>query len=243
MNNILVVSPNCTSDSAVGLAELLDVPYYSKERYDNSIANATGHSKVINWGCSRINEDNILLNKPRAVRRSLNKLRTFELLSEHVRMPVMTLSKEEAKQWAEQGRQVVIRNRIKGSKSQGVFITYDPADVETMPAKFYTRFIENCTEVRVNVYKEKILTVYHKVPSNGDFRFKIQMGAETNPPLEIVDMVYKVGEHIGLDMYGLDVLLTPKGKYFLLEVNSAPILFPITMKRLAKSIKKEYENA
>lgn len=240
MNNMIVVSPDCTSASAQGLAQLLDVMYVNVNDVPVQIG---GQAKVINWGCSRINEDHVLLNKPRSIRRSLNKLRTFELLSEHVRMPVLTLDKEEAIQWACDGRSVVCRDRIKGSKSQGIVISSDPTEVAEAPAKFYTRFIANCTEVRVNVYKGNILTVYYKKPSNGDFRFKIQMGAEKNPPSEIIEMVSKVGEHIGLDMYGLDVLLTPKGKYFLLEVNSAPILFPITMKRLAKAIKKDYENA
>jgi hypothetical protein len=41
-------------------------------------------------------------------------------------------------------------------------------------------------------------------------------------------------------MFGLDVLQSPKGKWFLLEVNSAPILFPITYKRLANKIKQEF---
>ena len=56
-------------------------------------------------------------------------------------------------------------------------------------------------------------------------------------------MVEATTEHIGLDMFGLDVLLTPKGKHFLLEVNSAPILFQITERRLAKAIKRSIENA
>lgn len=230
---IIIVSPNCTADSAKDLADRLGVEYHhGNKTFDDEF-------KIINWGCSRL-KGNIILNKPRAVRRSLNKIRTFELLSEHVRMPVMTENPQEAVEWASSGRKVVCRELVKSCKSKGITITNDPWKVGSIPAKFYTRFIANCTEYRINVYKGSVITVYYKQPSNGDFRFKIQNGEELAYQALVQDMIDNVHEHIGLDMFGLDVLKSPKGKWFLLEVNSAPILFPITYKRLANKIKQEY---
>lgn len=241
MNNFAIISPTCTADSASNLAHLLRIPYVNKDSFPAD-SPPDMDTKVINWGCSRIPEANVVLNKPRAVRRSLNKLRTFELLSDKVRMPVMTLDKEEAVQWARDGRKVVVRNRVKGCKSQGITISRDPAEIAELPAKFYTRFIAGCTEYRVNTFKNQVLSIYRKDPDGaGDFRFRIQM--EMQVPAAVQEMVEATTEHIGLDMFGLDVLLTPKGKHFLLEVNSAPILFQITERRLAKAIKRSIENA
>jgi|SRR5687768_7866520 len=233
----IIVSPKCTSDSAMDLSERLGIEYVGKE---DNISFGEGF-QVINWGCSRLDAKDIILNKPRAVRRSLNKIRTFELLSPHVRMPVMTQDKQEAISWAMAGRKVVCRELIKGCKSKGITITNLITDIDEIPAKFYTRFIANCTEYRINVYKGKVYSVYYKLPSNGDFRFKIQLDKEEEYQAILQDMISAVHEHIGLDMFGLDILKSPKGKWFLLEVNSAPILFPITYKRLAKQIKQDFE--
>lgn len=240
MENIILVSPNCTADSAVQLAELLDITYSSIDDFEGS-----EDAKVINWGCSKIphtTASQILLNKPGAVRRTLNKITAFDLLSEHVRMPMMTQDMEVAHGWAFQGRKVVVRNRIKGCKSQGITITSNPDDILNLEAKFYTRFIANCTEYRINCYKGEVLTVYYKLPSNGDFLFKIRLNQEEEWKTKVQDMIDAVHEHVQLDMFGLDVLVSPKGKHFLLEVNSAPILFPITTRRLAKAIKKDLNN-
>lgn len=236
----IIVSPSCTADSALDLANRLNVDYIRSDKDDPYTFN--DEANIINWGCSRIKGGNVILNNPRAVRRSLNKLRTFELLSDKVRMPTMTLDTQQASQWASDGRKVVVRSLIKGCKSKGITITRDPTEVTTLPAKFYTRFIANCTEYRINVYKGKVVTVYRKEPSNGDFRFKIQLGdvIEATYTETLKEFIKAVDENIKLDMYGLDMLYTPKGKWFLLEVNSAPILFPITFKRLAKLIKQEY---
>ena len=240
MNNVILVSPACTADSAKQLAELLDIPHC----YIDDFEGATSEQRVINWGCSKIphtKAEAIIFNKPGAVRRTLNKITAFSLLSPHVRMPVMTEDKDDAYGWAEEGRKVVVRNRVKGCKSQGITITNKPDDILNLEAKFYTRFIENCKEYRINVYKNKVLTVYYKLPCNGDFAFKIRLNEEDAWQAKVQDMITAVHEHIHLDEFGLDVLVSPKGKHFLLEVNSAPILFPITTRRLAKAIKKDFE--
>lgn len=240
MENTIVVSPNCTRDSAEELAKLLDADYTTVAKYNE----AWTHLKIINWGCSKIPgvaASQIILNKPGAVRRTLNKITAFNLLSPHIRMPMMTEDKQEAISWAMSGRKVVCRELIKGCKSKGITITNLVTDIDEIPAKFYTRFIANCKEYRINVYKGKVLTVYYKLPCNGDFAFKIRLNEEELWQSKVQDMIDAVHEHVHLDMFGLDVLVSPKGKHFLLEVNSAPILFPITTRRLAKAIRGEFE--
>lgn len=235
----VIVAPTCTADSAKDLGERLGVEVSVRGKDDPFQINFGIGIQLINWGCSRL-EGDVVINKPRAVRRSLNKLRTFELLSDKVRMPVMTRDMEEAKSWAAQGRTVVVRSLIKGCKSKGITLTKSPDEIAQLEdAKFYTRFIANCTEYRVNVYKGEVLTVYRKDPCAGDFRFKIQLDKEAEYQSQLKEFISNVHEHIGLDVFGLDMLHTPKGKWFLLEVNSAPILFPITYKRLARKLKAE----
>lgn len=242
MENTIVVSPGCTADSALDLANKLEVEHVSIESFTEDHLHWENH-KIINWGCSKIPHtpaSQVILNKPGAVRRTLNKITAFNLLSEHVRMPMMTTEESVAIEWAYLNRKVVCRELVKSCKSKGITITSSPEIIQSIPAKFYTRFIGNCDEYRINVYKGKVLTVYYKLPSNGDFLFKIRLDEESTWQAKVQDMIDAVHEHVKLDMFGLDVLVSPKGKHFLLEVNSAPILFPITTRRLAKAIKGDY---
>lgn len=229
--SIGLITVNGVKESAEKLAEHLGIPWKIVEK--GSTCN--DFDKVINYGVSRIKTDGeFLMNKPRNIRRSLNKLRTFELLKGHVPMPLLTQDKEVALDWCNSGRTVVCRNRIKGTRGQGVFMTDSPILLEETPAKYWTRFISHVLEIRVNCYQGKVLSVYNKLPVPGDWVFKIQK----EYPNQFDEFAAQVHKHIELDFYGLDVLQTKKGNFYVLEVNSAPVLFPITIKRLSKQLQE-----
>lgn len=235
MTQICIVSPKCTSTSAKELARVLYVPYIRLIDWDRN-----SDLKVINWGCSGLQGD-IIINRPQFIRKSINKLTTFELLHYYIDMPSMTLSKKVALLWIQEG--VVIRNKIDGSQSEGVTITGDVKVLEETEAIFYTQYIHHVKEIRINCYKDKVVSVYDKIDEgNGTFDFKYIKNAEKEIPDEIQKWLDIIYGRIGLEIYGLDVLITEEGKYYLLEVNSAPILFPITCSRIANLIKKDYFN-
>lgn len=228
--SIGLVTVNGAKESAEKLAQSLGIPWKIVELRGT----CNDFSHMINYGCSRITtEGKFIMNKPRNIRRSLNKLRTHELLKGAIPMPLLTLDKEEAASWVANGRSVVCRERVKGTRMQGVVITDNPEVFENTPAKYYTRYIKHTLEVRINCYQGKVLSVYNKVPVPNDFRFKIQK----EWPSVFEDYAQVVYEKIGLDFYGMDVLKTAKNNFYFLEVNSAPVLFPITIKRLVKCLK------
>ena len=197
---------------------------------------------LINWGCSTL-IGNIIINNSLCIRKGINKLKTFKLLCEHIDMPILTISKDVAHRWIQEGDYVVIRDRIKGSQSKGITIADSAKIVEETKAKFYTKYIHHRKEIRINCYKDKFVSAYDKVNDNkGSFDYKYIKNANEGIPLIIQKMIRIVYTKIGLDIYGLDVLITEEGEYYLLEVNSAPILFPITCSRLVSLIKKDYFN-
>lgn len=228
-----VVCVNTTKESAEVLANKLGIQYHILNPKEGDITSPFQFS--INWGVSRV-QGKVILNKPRAIRRCMNKLRTFELLKDHVRLPTLTLDRDEAKSWISQGRSVVMRDRIKGARNQGIVITKNITVFDQTPAKFYTRFIDRCSEYRFNCFRGEILSTYKKIKTVNTFRFKIQMGMEPDEYVQV--MAQKVHEHLKIDMYGMDVLLSPGGKWFFLECNSGPVLFNITANRIKKCIQE-----
>ena len=227
-----VICVDTTKESAIKLAGLLDVPHTI---LPHGIPTDSPYVTTINWGVARANCLHVFNNKV-AIKRSRNKLHTFELLKDHIRLPVLTEDRTIAREWVSEGRSVVMRDRVLGSRSQGIVITNNIAVFDESPAKFYTRFIKNCVEYRVNCWQGEILSVYRKVPSNNSFLFKIDMNYVASP--ELVNMAEQCFRHIGLDMYGMDTLKAPSGKEFFLELNSGPVLFDITAHRFAKKIKE-----
>ena len=79
------------------------------------------------------------------------------------------------------------------------------------------------------------------VDAQGENVFSLKL-LKGEPHDELQEMVNDVYEKIGLDICGLDVLLTHKNKFKLLEVNSGPMLFGVTGVRIVNAIKKDIDN-
>lgn len=241
---ILVISPGCTDDSAKLLAEALEADYLLIPKRIHECILTSYVTHVFNYGSSvnilvdtKYVNDPSVVNKPTSVNVCRNKLEAHKRLLNKVPMPLYTEDKETARGWLKSGRSVVCRAFVKSSKSNGVLITDDEGAFEEAPAKYYTRYINHVAEYRLNCWKGECLSAYEKkVDKHLNFKFILQKSIEERFNL-IAKIVY---DELGIDWCGIDVLKTVTGKIFLLEVNSGPILFPTTLKRLVNKLKKEF---
>lgn len=232
----IVISPVVGQESARELAQVLgweyENPYVTGER------NFTKHEKVFKYGFSRPikAKKNSIFNKTEAVELSRNKIKTLASLKDSGYCIEYTSSRKQAEDWLKEGT-VVARSTAEGSDGEGLTYCENKTDLKKAPAEFWTKYIEHTDEFRVNVWRGVVLSIYEKRRNGGFFKFCLWQGQEHHP--QLVDLVTKVYKVIGLDFCGLDILRDDKGRLHLLEVNSAPILLPYTLKKLVKHIQKE----
>lgn len=230
----VIVSPKCTSISAKYLAETLDIEHH----VINGSVNLTQYDKVINWGSSEFIDAKNIVNNPLGVHLAVNKLTTFAQLKDKVPLPLVTKDQDVALEWLKKGYWVVCREFTSSSKSKGTTIVSDEYNLRNIKAKFYTSYIPHNKELRVNVFRNKIVTVLEKQHSNNnnEFSFKYLHGYKNKDLSLCVPVISKA---MGLDFYGLDVLLMKNDNLCVLEVNSAPTLFGITATKMANLLQKE----
>ena len=231
MEKICVVSPKCTSKSAKWLAESLKADYVNPYQTDKT--NFSDYTHVINYGYSGYLAANNVVNHPDAVQKAVDKTITFSKLDGHCRIPEWTTDKSVAIKWAKDSC-VVCRTLKKGKNAKGMEYAYNPSEV--IDAKFYTKYINHKAEYRVNVFGGKVISVLEKHPStDGLIKFKLVR----NSPYTFKSFIKAVGSQIGLDLYGMDILLGYDGKLTLLEVNSGPVMFGQTAVQMLSAVKKE----
>jgi len=232
----VVIHPKIAEESAHLLAEALDCPCINPYETKDYMFSKKNYDLVINYGVSSPTKGAKKLNKSAAVKLTKNKLECFDALEDTPKI-LHTTDYNTARAWIQQGRTVVVRKVIDADNSKGIFFCNTLQQLgKHKDAPLFTRYIEHTNEYRVNVFQGKVLSVYDKTVVNGFFKFKLQVLMEKTKKLqEIAKIVY---EKTGIDWCGIDLLKTAKGNYFILEVNSAPILFPYTIKKLVHEIKQ-----
>lgn len=231
-NRLVVVSPKSTKESAMRLAGLLDADYISSK---GGREDFTEYSNVINYGYSNKILCKSIINKPSAVKLCVNKISTLKRVTNGVEW---TKDRNIALKWMEKDNYVVCREKEEGSRSEGIVIANTKEDFDSCPAKFWTRYFDHSHEVRINVYKGKILSVYEKVTEGEffDFRYLTVDGEHK----QVDEMIKSIGENIGIDLYGMDVLVNSDGVAKLLEVNSGASLMEETEEVLVPLLLKEF---
>lgn len=79
-------------------------------------------------------------------------------------------------------------------------------------------------DLRVLIIGPHIYTM-RRIPRNGDFRANFSLGGTVelfNPSEEIQSLARKALRAVGMSVAGVDVLITPDGKQYILEVNHNP---------------------
>lgn len=236
---MIVISPKAGTESATALAEMLGCKY--ENPYETGNRNFKGHGVVLKYGFSKkieTDKNTVVLNKAKSVALVLDKIKTFELFKEDDFFVPFTKSINEAMQWLKMGATVVARETATGHDSEGILFCDTIAELKLAPAVFWTPYIGHTHEFRVNCWRDEVVSIYEKAEREEDtlrFRFNLFQGQEKHP--QLVNMCEKIYKKTGLDWYGIDVLRTDSGDLIALEINSAPILFPFTMKRLAEKLK------
>jgi glutathione synthase/RimK-type ligase-like ATP-grasp enzyme len=165
---------------------------------------------------------------------------TFDKLKKHNITVPYTTDLEEAATWLEEGETVVSRAVDDGHNGKGLTYITNQKELHNTKAVFWTKFIDHTNEFRINIWRNKVVSVYDKIQKNELFHFKHFKGVEEQPQLLfLVNTIYNT---IGLDFCGLDVLRDKEGNLHLLEINSAPTLHKETLENLTKIIKEEIKN-
>lgn len=241
------------------------LPYKAASTSAKLLANAIGAKRirkegpnrafkggfVINWGNSSLTRqiDGVeLLNKPEAVDVSIDKLRTFRVLSEAgVSIPEFTTNVAQARVWIEQGRKIVCRTKLRSYGGDGIVIA-ESAD-ELVAALLYVRYIPKQDEYRVHVFRDRVFFVQRKARKNdvpdenvnwavrnlaGGFIYANQ---DVDVSDEIKQSCIRAITALGLDFGAVDVIVTPRGRHFILEVNTACGLSGTTLEKYAEVFK------
>lgn len=233
----IVLSSKAGFESASALADALGCKY--ENPFETGNRDYRAYSTIIKYGFSRpikTTKGSLVINKTSSTELALDKVKTFALFEgENLTVPY-TLSLKEAAKWLKDGT-VVARETATGHNSEGIKFCDTGEELIEANAVFFTKWIKSTNEFRVNVWRNKVVSVYDKVENNGIFSFKLFKGVEEHP--QLVSIVEKVYEKTALDWYGLDVLRDKKGNLMLLEINSAPVLYPYTLKKLSTILEKE----
>jgi|CXWL01.1.fsa_nt_gi glutathione synthase/RimK-type ligase-like ATP-grasp enzyme len=250
MRNVYIYSYKPSSEGANALADNLGVPLIDKDvnltRYDNKTI-------IFNWGMGSSND---ILSKCRVFNRysnvaaCVNKIETFRALSlagvSHV---PFTTDYAIARDWQHFGYPVCVRALAEGADGAGLTIVR--SNLEPIPhAPLYTKFIKAKAEYRVNVCNDTTMAVQLKVPLRSDQSTEIRTTAggwgfrlldENEIPIGLRPVARAATKALGLDYAGVDMIHGEDGKFYVLELNSAPHLTPAVATRFAKEFKKMVE--
>lgn len=124
------------------------------------------------------------------------------------------------------------RNHVGG---KDIMVCLEPADVRLRTqagAQFFTPYIPSTGEFRVWVFRkahlgtyQKVLTYpekYKKIGRNYDNGFTFELVKEAAISRDAVDLAQRAIAALGLDFGAVDILAGRDGRFYVLEVNTAP---------------------
>lgn len=190
-------------------------------------------------GCERAAER---LNAPFAVRDASDKLRAVRLLGELAPRTVGDPALA-----GQLGSEYIVAKRSRGSRGGGKEL-FRAADLERDPAlrrrllryDHFQEYIPDREEYRVNLLGDEVLTAYRKAPPEregprlgGHRGFELQRSM----PRAALEAAREARRRVGLDLAGVDLVYDRRrGRWYVLEVNSAPGMGPITLRRLLEAL-------
>jgi hypothetical protein len=193
---------------------------------------------VINWGDSKCPNYPNMLNRPHAIANATNKLASFKcLLNYNVCCAPIMLNKGAAIAYLQGGEDRVVFCRGKLSAARGAGIVVAKTVNDLIDCKLYTGGIldPNRIEYRCHVMMGKVIHTQQKKRRNGwrddptfsdtvrnyhhGWIFAIQ---NVHPSEATKQTSIDAVEAMGLDFGAVDIMQTPDGTGYVLEVNTAP---------------------
>lgn len=209
---------------------------------------------VVNWGTTKeppVKTDK-LINNPVAVGLCINKYHTFAALTgKDVPTVPWTANKAVAQEWADKGRTVVVRETLTGHSGAGILII-DPGN-PIPDAPLYTQYVFKEKEFRIHATQTEVFDVRKKIrdPKMEPLSWKIRsakngfiFAAKNVEPSAARDqLAIDAVKALGLDFGAVDIVEDKHGKFFVLEVNTAPGLEGQTIKKYNNILEKLASNA
>lgn len=232
------------SESGLALLKELGVKQVSHE---NSKFKGDPAKVIVNWGCSDLPRQIracLVINPENGIRQAVNKLRAFTVLAKvpGINLPRWTTDINEAREF--KGK-VYCRTKLTGHDGDGIVLATAP---QCVAAKLYTEQIgdpKDCAEYRINIFRDETVTRQKKVKVKGKDKYNDEIKTtDGGYGFDVVDLVPNgvipaarlAVRSLGLDFGGVDIIVY-RAKAYVLEVNTAPQLTPLTCKRLAELIK------
>ena len=251
MKKVNMWSWNNGCDACTQLAKALDIKKILKQG-SNFVGNPD--KVIVNWGSSKPSVEVMkckIINKPDAVKKSINKISFFQTVGDKARTVPWTTSKATAQAW---NTRVVCRTKVEGREGDGIVIWNGPGNaVEAPPAaamgwlatylpgwaaavssplpeaKLYTQFINAQEEYRVHVIDGEAVAVHRKVQKDG-----ASGGSDVKNTAngwlfkrvshftgDVVRQSTRAVSALGLDFAAVDVIWDGE-KAWVLETNTGP---------------------
>ena len=239
-NNIFIYPYKNGSKSVRALSESLNAKVIKRE--GSAFRDRRLKKTVINWGCSSIDNNNVLschqlLNYPSNVATwASNKLDAFVNIDGAIESDVVvpwTVDPGEVEDWLNDGHTVFARTLLTAHSGRGI-VVLNPGD-EIVDAPLYTRYVKKSSEFRFHIFHKEIIHTQKKVRKkdhenpnflirNLDNGFIYQSEGEINVPEAVTKMMTEeIIPNIPLDFYAADVIFNNhSNRGYLLELNSAP---------------------
>jgi len=242
------------SKGAILLSEKLDC---YRINTTNSNFRRADNRIIINWGRgdrlpTEVAACPIILNKPEAVCKAIDKRLAFEaFINNRVMCPEYTTNRLTAQQWVNSGYFVFARTLAEGADGAGIKVLHLTAErtrLEVPSASFYTKgVVGQTTEYRVNVFKDECISYQKKVKVSGrDDHDPLVRTTEGGWGFEVVEQhsvpsrvdaeAVAAVNALGLDFGGVDVICLSGGIVRVLEVNTAPHLTDYSATKLANAL-------
>jgi hypothetical protein len=201
---------------------------------------------TINWGSSQFPPagGDLVLNSPTAVAFAIDKKLTFAILSgKDVPTIPWTANKAIAQEWLSEGSVIVVRKVLTGSSGEGIIII--EKEDKLIEAPLYTKYIYKQQEFRVHCTKTKVFDTTRKIrdPKRTPTSWKIRSwknGFIFSRKVEMDEQRDQVAlaaiTALGLDFGAVDLVQDKHGKYYILEVNTAPGIEGQTIQRYATAL-------
>lgn len=191
---------------------------------------------IINWGSSEEKFNGKYINKPEAVCRATDKLRSFRAFTEEgVPTVPWTSDRMVAGEWLAGGHTVVARTLCRGNSGRGIVLVDPDSGCGLPQAPLYTRYVKKVDEYRVHVFRGEVIDVQQKrkredTPRDEcDYRIRnhgngfVFCRGDTEPPQILLDASVAAVHALGLDFGAVDVGWNDHhGLPYVYEVNTAP---------------------